>query len=314
MAQGAKPVWLLIAIMAVAGQFALMATNLAMAWTSNLTLPALLGALFGLGQYFKYRRQRPDLHAMCDIALQIVLVLLLGVLLTYAATAANFPYRDAELHRLDQIMGLDRSAYLNIFRAQPWLNDIVAVAYLTLLPQFAIVPIILLAAGKTAQAHRLLFAIGIALLLTSTIATFVPAVSAFYYLDLTPPAIATLALDFQTLLRTIEALRSSAMQTIRLDDLQGLITFPSFHTAGGVLLAWAAFAIPYVRWIGLVLNIALIAATPVVGAHYFVDLIGGGAGAMISIAAARQIYPHAITHHHGPQNPTTGQAISPSAN
>jgi len=313
MVQGAKPVWLLIAVMAVAGQFALLATGLTVAWTSNLTLPALLCALFGLGQFFKYR-QRDDLHAICDIALQIVLVLLLGVLLTYAATAANFPYRDAELHKLDQIMGLDRSAYLGVFSARPWLNDIVTVAYLSLLPQFAIIPIMLLASGKATHAHRLLFAIGIALLATSMIATFVPAVSAFYYLDMTPPAIVTLGVDFQTLLRTIEALRSDAMQTIRLDDLQGLITFPSFHTAGGLLLAWAAFAIPYVRWVGLALNAALIAATPVIGAHYFVDLMGGAAVATISIFAARKLYVPQVIRNTAPRNAATDEAMSSSPN
>lgn len=309
---GAKPVWLLIAIMALATAVALTATSLAVAWTSNPTLPALLCALFGLGQYFRYRRQRLDLHAMCNIAVQIVLVLLLGVLLTYAATAANFPYRDAELHKLDQALGLDRTVYLDLFRAHPWLNDIVAVAYLTLLPQFAIVPVMLLATGKTARAHSLLFAIGIALLLTSMVATFVPAVSAFYYLDIAPLALATLSLDFQSLLRTIEALRSGALQTIRLDDLQGLITFPSFHTAGGLLLAWAAFAVPYVRWVGLGLNAALIAATPVVGAHYFIDLMGGAAVAAIAIFVANKFYPHARTI--APSNVATDEAMSPSAN
>src|SRR5690606_35653156 len=114
---------------------ALSAASLSVAWTSNLTLPAALCTLYGLGQYLKYRRRRPDLHAMCETALQIVLVLLLGVLLSYAATAANFPYRDAELYKLDQIMGLDRSSYLDIFPARPWLSDTIAVAYLSFLPQ-----------------------------------------------------------------------------------------------------------------------------------------------------------------------------------
>lgn len=307
---GAKPVWLLIALMAVATAFALSAARLTVAWTSNLTLPALLCVLFGLGQYFRYGRQRPDLHAICDIAMQIVLVLLLGALLTYAATAANFPYRDADLHRLDQIMGLDRTVYLDLFRAHPWLNDIVAVAYLTLLPQFAIVPVMLLAVGKTARAHRLLFAIGIALLLTSMVTTFVPAVSAFYYLDVAPSGPATLSLDFQALLRTIEALRSGALQAIRLDDLQGLITFPSFHTVGGLLLAWAAFAVPYIRWVGVGLNAALIAATPVVGAHYFVDLMGGAAVAAIAILAANKFYRSARTV--APSPGASDEAMSPS--
>jgi membrane-associated phospholipid phosphatase len=55
----------------------------------------------------------------------------------------------------------------------------------------------------------------------------------------------------------------------------GLVTFPSFHAAGGVMLAWLFWQIPYLRWPMLALNLAMIAATPLMGAHYFADIIGG---------------------------------------
>jgi len=42
----------------------------------------------------------------------------------------------------------------------------------------------------------------------------------------------------------------------------------------------------YVGWAGAALNLALIAATPTVGAHYFIDIAGGVVVALAAIAAA----------------------------
>src|SRR5262245_60537148 len=50
-----------------------------------------------------------------------------------------------------------------------------------------------------------------------------------------------------THVHTLEALRSGAMSVVRLDDLEGLITFPSFHTANAILFAWALWPVRYLR-------------------------------------------------------------------
>ena len=46
---------------------------------------------------------------------------------------------------------------------------------------------------------------------------------------------------------------------------------------------------PYLRWAALGLNITMLAATPVNGAHYFVDLIGGALVAAIGLLLAQRI-------------------------
>lgn len=290
MQRGGRPVWLLIGIMALTALIALKITDLAVIWTSNLALPASVAVLFGLCVYFRYCRPRPQIEQMCETAAQMLVLLILGILLSYAGTAANFPLRDAELYRADLTMGLSHTAYLSYFEARPWLEHIIGATYVTLVPQLALLPLLLTACGRTNQAHRFLFALGIALSLTNLIAVFVPSVSTFYYLDVTPAQIAKMPAEMKSLLVTIEGLRSDAIQTIRLDNLEGLVTFPSFHTAGGLLLAWAALSIPYFRWCGVALNAALIVSTPLVGGHYFIDLFGGAIVAAISILIAGQYY------------------------
>jgi membrane-associated phospholipid phosphatase len=64
----------------------------------------------------------------------------------------------------------------------------------------------------------------------------------------------------------------------------GLVTFPSFHAAGAVLLAWAVSHIPYLRLPGLLLSILMLAATPLHGSHFLTDVLAGMILAALSIA------------------------------
>jgi hypothetical protein len=68
------------------------------------------------------------------------------------------------------------------------------------------------------------------------IAAFVPAMDAMIYLDLAPKGISGLPPGTYTHIPTLEALRAGTMTAIQLNNLEGLVTFPSFHTACGVLL------------------------------------------------------------------------------
>ncbi len=69
-------------------------------------------------------------------------------------------------------------------------------------------------------------------------------------------------------------------------EYTGFVSFPSFHTSGAVLFMLAAWPMRYLRWVFIALNLFLLAAIPVIGAHYFIDVIGGAAIAMIMWKAA----------------------------
>ena len=76
------------------------------------------------------------------------------------------------------------------------------------------------------------------------------------------------------------------MSVVRLDDLEGLITFPSFHTTNAILFAWTLWPVRYLRLPILVLNGLMVASTPTAGSHYFIDIVGGMAVAFLAIVAA----------------------------
>jgi len=69
----------------------------------------------------------------------------------------------------------------------------------------------------------------------------------------------------------------------------GIITFPSFHTALGVIFIFALWPIPVLRWFGIVINLLMMASIPIDGGHYFIDMVAGTVIAVASIVAARTI-------------------------
>lgn len=282
--QRARVIWLLIAVMAVGVVISFLFLGLSIDLRSN---PPLIAACIGYGGlcYVYTTIRRDERIASAAIAAgQLFLVLFVGLLLTYAATAAAAPYRDAELYALDQWLGLDRKVYLRFVGNHPALEQILDAAYLSIQPQTVLVPFALIVARQIQRLQNFIVAFGVALIVTAAIASFIPAVSAYIHIDLGPQGYASLPPNFYTHVPTLEALRSGSLRAIQLNNLEGLITFPSFHTANGILFAWAVWKIRYVRWFGLLLNILLIMSTPTAGAHYFIDVIAGAGVALLSIA------------------------------
>ena len=79
------------------------------------------------------------------------------------------------------------------------------------------------------------------------------------------------------------------MRALDLGAMTGIVTFPSFHAASAAIYLWALWPVKLLRPIAILANVAMIAATPAVGGHYFVDVVAGLALAAASIAVAGSI-------------------------
>src|SRR6185437_16435606 len=133
-------------------------------------------------------------------------------------------------------LGLDRHAYLKFFAEWPWLARTVELAYFSMLPQFALVPAIVFFARRFEEAQRMAIAIAISLLITVFVSVFTPSVTAFAHVDLTE--MASVPANLYTPEATMEGLRSGVLRSISLNHLEGLVSFPSFHTAAALIFAW----------------------------------------------------------------------------
>ena len=75
----------------------------------------------------------------------------------------------------------------------------------------------------------------------------------------------------------LQMLRGGGPVIIDPRTMEGLSTFPSYHTCLGIILIWCSRG----QWMSALLGgfsgLAVIAATPIFGGHYLVDLFGGAA-------------------------------------
>ena len=85
----------------------------------------------------------------------------------------------------------------------------------------------------------------------------------------------------------LHALRAGGLRHLLDDDLNGLVTFPSFHAAAALLYVWALWPLAWIRWPAVLLNGLMLVAVPVIGAHYLVDLIAALPVAVLSVAMAK---------------------------
>ena len=72
-----------------------------------------------------------------------------------------------------------------------------------------------------------------------------------------------------------EELREGVRTVVTWRGAEGLITFPSFHTAWAMLLAWSVRKHKWLFAPSVLLNTAVIIATLTTGWHYFGDVVAG---------------------------------------
>ena len=159
-------------------------------------------------------------------------------------------------------------------------------AYTSFLVQPLLLIVVLAAAGQVRRLHLFTAAFTLCLLVTCLTFAFVPAVSVYAFLDVPLGQFEHIrpVSTFQHL-TFIEQMRAGTLSAIDPFKGAGLITFPSFHACGAVLLTWGFWGVRQARYPALLVEVTMIAATPIDGAHYVVDVIAGVLLAMAGIAA-----------------------------
>lgn len=93
------------------------------------------------------------------------------------------------------------------------------------------------------------------------------------------------AWDFEPL---ISAIRSGELRHLGANPIVGVVTFPSFHAAGAVILGWCGRKAPGGA-IVVGLNGAMLVSTIPIGGHYLIDVAGGILVAALALASAKAL-------------------------
>ena len=202
-----------------------------------------------------------------------------------------FPYTDEWLMQADHILLLPWESYFTLIAGSPFLSMLFVVFYMSFSVVCLAVFLGLLALSRIVSARFFLMNFLITALICVTAGMFFPAEGAVAYMIKSPELLA----NFQTPpgvyhIPYLQMLRGTEPVVLHLNNLPGLVTFPSFHTAGGIVIAWSCRRTP-LFWPAFVYTLLMIAAIPVIGGHYFVDLLAGGLVA-ITVLFYSQRLPH----------------------
>jgi len=198
---------------------------------------------------------------------------------------------DAPLAALDRALGVDWPVMMIAMSHYPVVNALLQLAYISVLPQVALLVVLLGWRGK----HENIYAFCLALTAGAAISIFVwtlaPSFGAFSVYEL-PAEVSRrmpLALDAQYA-KDLMSLLANGPGHISPTSAKGLIGFPSFHAAMAMMVVWYARELSTVRWFALALNIVVLVATPIQGGHHIVDVLAG-----FGVAAIGVIFANAMT-------------------
>jgi membrane-associated phospholipid phosphatase len=228
----------------------------------------------------------------------------------YLAVALKRPLVDPWLARADAFLGISVPDAVAWTRQRPGLASILALSYYSLAPQF-VAPLVIL--GLYYRDRYALweytFNFHICLAITLLGLALFPAACAFTYYGFES------LIDQTRFTHHFDSVRNGTFTKLQLRELEGLITFPSFHVAGGLMVTWA-FRRYRVLFIGFAaLNALMIASTVFLGPHYLVDIFASAAVFAASAwAYSRWAYRLAGAREAaGLKNPEGGGAFQPVA-
>lgn len=261
-------------------------------WRSAMPLAAAHALVANVWWYLRRYDTHPTKWIFRDVILAAGALLLPTNILSpaqYAAVAVQRPFIDASLARADAALGIDVSRLAAWTAAHPMVSATLSACYGSLSYQFLLVlTVVGLRFRDRARLWEFVFHFQCCLIVTIAALAVFPAACAPAYFGFTP------TIDQARVVTQIAALHAGTFTTVDFGALEGLVSMPSFHTAGALIVTWA-FRDRWRWWVPLaVLNTGLIAATFMSGVHYFVDVLGAMVLCGASLLAYRGIIGRAL--------------------
>jgi hypothetical protein len=194
---------------------------------------------------------------------------------------------DPWLIQLDAMLGFHWPDALALLSNYPGLSRILYVAYLSWLPQYPLLILILGFSGRTHELHVFMLASVVSALGTIAVWALFPSFGTSVVYEIS----AAVESQVRPLVGSgygeqLRRLAAEGPAIISPKDALGLIAAPSFHTVMAVQLMYAAWSLRWLRPVALPLNLVVLPATVVHGGHHLVDVIAGVAAGVLGIVAA----------------------------
>ncbi|WP_172975956.1 phosphatase PAP2 family protein [Sulfitobacter sp. THAF37] len=245
-------------------------------WMSFLNIYGAALGLLGIGIYL---RACKNAERFACITVALAGYALFGVsmgIVFHIYMPRPEPVLDEFLLGFDHYFGYhwpDAVAWLA--REHAWLGRVLSHIYLSSFAQLILVIVLLGATGRASRLDMLLLTGMIGLFLTFVVWQIFPNFSMGIHYPI--PAEAEQAIRLVTNTSYGQALKEAALNGIPVisnETMQGVVAFPSYHTVMACLTVWFAFR-TVAFWPIVILNIAMIPAIHIHGAHHILDFVGG---------------------------------------
>jgi len=213
------------------------------------------------------------------------LAILAALVAALFATSAR-PYADAWLAGIDRALfpGFDWPATMLALGRQRAAMLVLTHAYGALQWEPLLLLALFCATGRDARGWRLLAGWSGALLVCLAVFPWLPGRGAYPFFGIAPGRVPGVGLSIAwSAPLLLDGLRDGSVAMLGNATMDGIITMPSFHAAGAVVLGCAGWRAGRLRWPLTALNAAMLVSAVPVGGHYLVDVI---AGVAVGIGAA----------------------------
>jgi hypothetical protein len=219
------------------------------------------------------------LHRLWVLAMVGTLGMLFAInfsVLNHLLMSLSFPFADNFLQYLDSGLPVNWLGYAKAMTADAWARQALFYAY-QLISTYGLYVFIVYSvlAGKQLDLLELSFLLIATTIICMLIASMFPAKAAFVLLAddelrlRLPPGAGVYHIS------QLMNLRDASQVHLVPGQLQGLSTFPSFHTVLGLLIIWAGRFNPFIFVASAISGAMVVASTPIYGGHYFIDLVAG---------------------------------------
>jgi membrane-associated phospholipid phosphatase len=259
-------------------------------WKSFQTPTAAGFLLCVAGRFYATVRSDSQAASALICTAQLAAFAAVGAPLSYVAASAALPLWDETFATWDSRLGFDWMAWLATMNKYPAVHSTFAAAYQSFAPQSIVVVLALVATGRILRLRVYLFSFILAALVTIAVSTVLPAQGVWGHMQLLTENYAITPVTRELHLSIFHGLRDGTFRDLAAQGAEGIITFPSLHAAVGLLFIFAMWPVGYLRWVALLLNVTMIAATPVDGGHYFTDVAAGAVVATLCWMAAARLF------------------------
>jgi membrane-associated phospholipid phosphatase len=278
--------WLISGLIGIICIIWIMSSGFAFTWPYHLWPVSYPVGVLIASHYYGKRRAAPQIRMMCHAGicstLFFVIYTAVITILSYLVASLNFALYDRELAQWDAAIGFDWKAFLGWVNSHPLIGKILIWIYHSSVVQLVVIILLLSINMKISRLQELCDLYVMTSVIAVVLSGLIPAAGAYAYHAPEPTLFNNLNPNAGLWhIEHYEGLRNGSYRLIELGQMQGLVTFPSFHTCFAITLAWCFRDFRWLFPIGIAVCGAVLVSTLTEGGHYLVDVL---AGVVIAIA------------------------------